>query len=113
MCLHNWWNWRVDPDSNVNKILYCGFVCNWFVTLLLFVRTLVGCWIDDDGVAVDDDDDDALLLVLAAWFVDALLLCSFRISTLKRTLRAKNLSGDLYSQRNKLGLFMLCIKSWV
>jgi nitrogen fixation/metabolism regulation signal transduction histidine kinase len=36
---------------------------------------------------------------------------SMIISTLKRTLRARNLSGDLYSHRNKLGLFMLWIKS--
>jgi hypothetical protein len=48
-----------------------------------------------------------LLFVLDA----LLLLFSVNISTLNLTLRARNLSGDRYSQRNKLGLFMLCIKS--
>ena len=56
------------------------------------------------GVVGITDDWEVLLLLLG---VDALLLFSVRISTLKRTLRAMNFSGDRYSQRNRLGLFML------
>ena len=97
------------PVRRVNKILNEGF---WWTscwplgpppadTLLLMLMLLVST------VVV------ALFAVVLALALDALLLFSVSISTLKRTFRDKNLSGDRYSQRNKLGLFMLCMRSWV
>lgn len=101
----------------MNKILYDGFwigVCWPFgvpgAVLLLFIFILLV--------------STALLPLLLLLFVftlafvgvlllvvDALLLFSVRISTLKRTFREMNFSGERYSQRKRLGLFMLCIKS--
>ena len=95
------------PVRRVNKILNEGF---WWTScwplvpppadtlllmFILFVSTV------------------ALFAAVLALALDALLLFSVSISTLKRTFRDKNLSGDRYSQRNKLGLFMLCMRSWV
>ena len=67
----------------------------------------------DVGVVAADEEAllPMLLLVVstdealapAAGFADV----SASISTLNRTLRAKNLSGERYSQRNRLGLLML------
>jgi hypothetical protein len=47
------------------------------------------------------------LFVVLLLVVDALLLFSVKISTLKRTLREINFSGERYSQRNRLGLFII------
>ena len=63
---------------------------------------------DDDDAAAGDCDIEAGLASVALPAASMTI-----ISTLKRTLRAKNLSGERYSQRNKLGLLMLCMRSWV
>ena len=48
-----------------------------------------------------------------AWLLLLLLLSMVMISTLKRTLRDRNLSGDRYSHLNRLGELILWMRSAV
>ncbi len=82
ICLHNAWNWRVEPVINVNKILY-------------FWKT--SCWFSFWAIGF-------------GWLKFSRLF-SATISTLNLTFRDKNLSGERYSHRNKVGLLILWIKS--
>jgi hypothetical protein len=67
---------------------------------MLFVRTLFAEFVP----LVEDESTPLELLLLELLPVFGL---SAIISTLNRTFLARNLSGDLYSHRNKLGLFIL------
>lgn len=97
MCLHNWWNCFVEPLIRVKRILKVGWppLVLWLPMLMFVFRTWLG------------------VTVVAAADTAAVVETSVMISTLKRTLRARNLSGDRYSQRNRLGLFILWMRSCV
>lgn len=114
MCLHNWWNCFVEPLIRVNWILNVG----WLVVVVVVAAVVVvtgGLWLPMFIFVLSTcccccwptNTTVALVTLLL------LLFTSVMISTLKRTLRAKNLSGERYSQRNRLGLFMLWMRSWV
>lgn len=116
MCLHSWWNCFVDPLMSVNTILYEFELVDEVLVLFVFVVVVTGVLFNTLILLVNTEllfDWFKMVEVVPGGLFWRLAGSIITISTLKRTFRAKNLSGDLYSHRNKLGLFILWIKSCV